>query len=230
MGFLGIGGGQRKKEAEKTQAAARGLREDIGRFRTGMETYRTAPRPDVDLLRSQYRGMVEDPSRRGFSPETVSAMYARSAEPLVGARQSMANKLRQAYNAQGMGATGGYQRALMETQPAYEGQLRGAQRDIDLRNEELKRSELWQALQGVAGTQEMEDAFNRAMYGLEAGTYGEELGTFGPELEAQKQAYKSVWGPFLQNLLGQAVGGFGYGLGNRAGGGKPVARGAGGGV
>jgi len=104
LGFLGIsfGGGQRKREAERTAGEARTLRGEIGGFRGQLEGVRTTPRPDVDLLRSTYSGMISDPTKRGFSPEARTGMFARQAEVGAGARTGALQNIQRQAAAGGM--------------------------------------------------------------------------------------------------------------------------------
>ncbi len=166
-GFLGFGGGQRKKDALKTQAAARGIR-------TGLQP------------------MIDDPTKRGFSPATLMKMKGQAAEPISGARTSMQRALQRSIAAQGMGGTGMYNRAILQSTPRFTEALRSSTRDIDIAGEQAGREDLWNA-------------------------YQMQLGTFNPEMAAQQQAHKSMWGPALAGLAQSAIGGFGGSFGAAAG-------------
>ena len=176
-GFLGFGGGERKREAKKTAAEAKGLRAEIGKWR------------------ERFEPMITDPTKRGFSPEVIAKMKGQAAEPIAGARTSMQRALQRSIAAQGMGGTGAYNRAIMQSEPRFTEALRSSMRDIDIAAEQASREDLWRA------------------YGMQAGTFGEQLGTFNPQLAAQHEAYKSVWGPALAGIAQAAVGGAGSGFG-----------------
>lgn len=179
MGLFGIGGNQRKREAERTMKDVRGLR---GSFSD---------------LAGRYKTMSSDPSKLGLSPAIRSAMLSRQGE-MIGAQQQRAGMdVNRRLAAQGMSNTGAGIRATMAMAPQFAGMQREAGRDIDIANEQMQREELFRSLQG------------------EAGAYGGALETFNPELAYQNQAYKSMWGPALTHIAGQAIGGIGYGLGSR---------------
>lgn len=203
LGFLGIGGGERKRMQKRQASEARGLR-------MGLESYRTTPRPDVDLARREYRGLIEDPTKRGFSEGTVGKMFGRQADVATGQRSSFSNMLRRNLAGRGMGNTGAGLRAQMQFRESQDTGLRSAMRDIDLENENLKRQEYFGALSALPQIQSMEDEFNLR-------NFGTQLGTFRPEQEAMQQAYKpGFWGNLGPALLQAGATAFGGPIGGWA--------------
>jgi hypothetical protein len=148
---------------------------------------------DIRGLRGTYMGMAADPTKLGLSPAIRSAMLARQGELISGQQQRAGMDINRRLAAQGMSNTGAGLRAMMAMAPQYAGMQRESARDIDIANEQMAREELFRSLQGAQAT-------------------------FQPELEAQQQAYKSMWGPALTGILSGAASGVGYGLGRRIGG------------
>jgi hypothetical protein len=132
-GFLGFGGGTRKKEAVRTMGDVRGLR---GSFQD---------------LAGRYKTMASDPSKLGLSPAIRSAMLARQGEMISGQQQRAGMDVNRRLASQGMSNTGAGIRATMAMAPQFAGMQREAGRDIDIANEQMQREELFKSMQGEAG-------------------------------------------------------------------------------
>ena len=252
--------GQRKSsyldvanQAKTTAGGAGKLRGEIGAFRTGyleperhkLETIRQGPRPDTEAARGYYRGILEDPGRGKWSPETVRGMFSQTTEAGAGGRNAFLKEMNRQTRAAGMGATGANLRNLQTYDEGFEGRNRGSMRDIQIANELQAREAMKGAAAGSAGIQEMEDRWNLAnlaqqqeLLGREQQTYNQQGATFGTELDSlnpQMQAYEGAYRPGFWGKLGSSfatglgsglaglatggVTGAGYNLGQRAMGG-----------
>jgi hypothetical protein len=229
-------GGDRKKSALKQATTASTMRDQMGKdyanqrgelagFRGTISGARTAPRPDVEKLRSSFSGMIDDPSKRGWSADTINKMHTRSADIGTGQKTSFMRNIGKNIAARGMGNTGAGIRSLQEFDEGQDARSRTAAREVDIGAAEAGRSDLWNAMSGLSDVQRGEDAFQGNMLGMEGNTlnaigdtYGDQaqgqLATFAPEANAYETAYKpGFWGNLgssLASSLGQSIGsGFG---------------------
>jgi hypothetical protein len=103
-------------------------------------------------------GMMNDPSKLGYSPETKGLMFGRQADALSGARATFGKENNRQVAAQGLSNTGQAMRNQMQYDTGYASNLRAAGRDVELADAEAKRSDTWNAINA---------------YGNAIGTYGD---------------------------------------------------------
>ena len=227
--------GERKKsyldvarQAQETRTGVGKLRGEIGAFRQGyleperhkVETIRQAPRPDVEAARGYYRGILEDPGRGRWSPETVRGMYSQATEAGAGGRNAFLKEMNRQVRAAGMGHTGASLRNLQTYDEGFEARNRASMRDIQIANELQAREAMKGAATGAASLQEMEDRWNllnlsqqanllgmeQTSYNQQGATYPMELQALDPQMAAYQQAYRpGFWGQ-LGSTFAQGLG------------------------
>ena len=169
--------------------------DQAGAYTQSIKDWRTADRPDFNLVSQNYRDMITDPSKRGFSDATTGKMFSRQADVLGGAKSQYENNVRRNIAATGMGSTGAGIRALQSYEPGFQSSLRSSMRDIDLENENLKRSELFKSMEGLQGQQAYMDELQKSGLGLE----GQGIGLQGQFLDRENATFDQ----YLKNLMGE---------------------------
>jgi hypothetical protein len=92
-----------------------------------------------------FKGMVMDPTKRGYSPETVNAMRANATGAVAGQKRSTETDVRKQIAASGMGNTSMATHMARRMGNDAASQMRTANRDVDLEQAEAQRSDLWNA-------------------------------------------------------------------------------------
>jgi hypothetical protein len=197
---------------------------------------------DTELSRQMYTKMLTDPSARGYDPATVNSMYGRQADALSGARTGFQKNMGSTLAAQGMTGTGAAMRGLMNYDKDYAANLRGAGRDVELANAEAKRSDLWNAGQGMLNTgqamrdtsqgyqnlQNLQNQYQLSNMGLQSGALGQQGNALQLQqgLNSQYASYFPMMGQAIQganqpggwsDLFKSFMGGFGSSAGQQLG-------------
>jgi hypothetical protein len=184
-------------------------------FQQTAENLRTAARPDTELARGAYKGMMATP---GYSPDALNKMYGRSADVARGEGANLERGLQKTAASSGLSNTGAMMRNVGVASKQRGGQLIGAQRDIDLQNELQKKQDIWQGAQGIMGVQGSEDAWQKAMMDAALSGIGAEnqfySGTIMPSYSQQTQAYQAAHQPGFWGQLGSSLA---SGIGSAAG-------------
>lgn len=148
--------------------------------------------------RDFFKGMVMDPSQRGYDAATVNEMRGSATGALAGARRSQLQDINRNVAASGMGNTGLGVRAAMQSGRDYMAQQRTANRDVDLAQAEAKRNDLWNAQRAWEGGLNMgSNMFNQQMAAAQGqqGTYEAMARTLGAKVPALTGAHNtSFWG------------------------------------
>lgn len=210
MGFLGIGGSDRKTDYSNIAKDAGNLRTEIAGFRDvtrdqrnkiagfrggiqdfrnyrlgpqaeKLENLRTAARPNMDKLASTYTGMIDDPSKRGYDEATLQGMRGRALDVGTGTRTAFMDDQSQEIAAQGLGNTGAGLRGLAKFDLGHDKNQRAAMRDIDIAGAEAGRSDLRMALEGLNAVQGTEDKYQLGNLGLQNDQNKTELSSFDTE-------------------------------------------------
>jgi hypothetical protein len=95
-----------------------------------------------------FRGMMDDPSMLGYSPDGMNAMRATAMGSLTGARKSTMQDVNRQIAAQGMGNTGMGIRSAERVGRDFMNQSRMLSNDVTLADEEARKRDFWQAAQG----------------------------------------------------------------------------------
>lgn len=175
-----------------------------------VKNWRTSESPDTAAARGVYSGMISDPTKRGFDPETRKRMLGTQLDVLSGGRASERNQVRRAIAAGGMGATGAGIRAAMQSGERYAGGGRAAARDVELAQGQAEREDLWNATRGMMDIAAEERAKQTTGFGLEQANLGAQQNLYNQELAAlagQQGVYQGA-GNILANKI-PALGGAG---------------------
>jgi len=183
---------------------------------------REQSRADINDARSMYGGMLDDPSKRGYSESDVAKMYGKQADVARAGGRDLSRSLTKASAAGGMGGTGAMMRNAMVANEDMSGKLISAQRDVDLANAEQKRKDLWAAATGMMDVGTMEQK-NAEQIRLENQAYMQQQqdsldaenrfwgGTIMPTYTQQTEAYEQAnqpgfWGNLATQMLSSAAG------------------------
>jgi hypothetical protein len=139
------------------------LKNVAARIGTSADYMRDTMTPKYAQYGDWYKGMVEDPSKRGYSAEIQNAMRGNATGALAGARRSTMENVNKNIAASGMGNTGMATHMARKMGKDYATQQREANRDIDIANAEAQRADLWNATQAwLAGMGGESDTQTRA--------------------------------------------------------------------
>jgi hypothetical protein len=157
------------------------------------------------------QSMITDPTKRGMSPEELLAAKTSQSDVLAGARTTAMKDISRQTAASGLGNTGIGIRAAREYGQDYARQQREGQRDVTLANEQMKRSDLWNAIQGVTGIYGMEDqSYNQDLAGVNT-----MLNSYGLQGDILGQTYNAIsmkhepgfWKRVAERTIGDITGG-----------------------
>lgn len=155
-------------------------------------------------LRDMMWGMMNDPSKRGYSADTVNAMRANATDAIAGQKQSTEANVKKQIAASGMGNTGMATHMARRMGKDAMTQQRQANRDVDLAQAEAQRDDLWKATQGY-GTAANMNLQNRA--GEQ--NYWNQMNKLTSDYIGYAQSEPSFWNSFKTSFgssLGKTLG------------------------
>jgi len=155
MGFLGIGGSDRKSAYRRVSDAAAGIRTDLGNYRPqygsirgGIQAYQTDRNNTAEsypTIRSGWTNEINEPFRpdqtykEGYDPATVQAMRTSQSDIVAGGRTRASNEINRQAAAQGMQNTGAAMRSVMAMEPTWTAKSQAGRRTADLDAAEAAR-------------------------------------------------------------------------------------------
>lgn len=228
-GFLGFGGGDRKKSYMNAANDARGIRTAMGStyrpqyssIRSGMQAYQTDRNNTAEsypTIRSGWTDLATNPMRpdqgykAGYSPETVNQMRTAASDTVAGGRANAMRNINRQAAAQGMGNTGAAMRQVAALEPKWTSEAISARRGADLdaaeaerldrqKNYDREAADYWAGIDAKQAALQGLDVFERGRESFNRNSWLDQLGA----LDAETGTYSTDLGALDAEL--EAYGG-----------------------